>query len=657
MAGVREQWLNRPTFILASIGAAVGLGNFWRFPYLTNKYGGGFFFIPYLIALFTMGIPLLLMELSLGQKFQRGDISVFGGINKRLRGIGIASVFSSCIICFYYNVIISWSIVYFIAAFISPLPWSSTRKDFEWKCDPTTMTRAQQFFEIDVIRFKDDNCKDYADGDPTQFSVKAFFATMFVWLTCFLAVFKGVHSSSYIVWFTVPIPLVFIVAMVINNLTLEGAGDGIDKYLNGTPGMTVPSSVWADAVGQIFFSIGVCMGIMTSYGSYNRADKPIILDNMVIALSNSTVSFVSGFAVWAVVGFLEARNSLAKSKTSSAGLAFIAYPTAVDLMAWSNLWAFLLGCTLFLLGIDSAFSMVEATSTVISDLKTLQNVPKALIAFVICFAGFLFSIPFCTNWGFVLFDVIDHYLCTYLLFLVGIFQCFGVAWGFDVEACTSKSENHKKSLMYLSASFWFYLFVVGLVFVLIEEIPIGIAVLVGGLILFSLIPSFVISKLPFKQWYAQVCMCGVRRIAYSFTKLGRPKENPGQALWWEPAFALYWSISIKYFCPCVLWFLLVGNTRADIVKPYSGYAAHWQAIGLVVPLLGLAAFLLNICFWLHDEETEDYEERFSPGFVDEWDDPSAIVGKPMNKVDDASNVSGQEDKKDAPAINAEGDGA
>lgn len=125
MAGVREQWLNRPTFILASIGAAVGLGNFWRFPYLTNKYGGGFFFVPYLIALFTMGIPLLLMELSLGQKFQSGDISVFGGINKRLRGIGIASVFSAYIICFYYNVIISWAIVYFIAAFISPLPWSA----------------------------------------------------------------------------------------------------------------------------------------------------------------------------------------------------------------------------------------------------------------------------------------------------------------------------------------------------------------------------------------------------------------------------------------------------------------------------------------------------------------------------------------------------
>ena len=115
------------------------------------------------------------------------------------------------------------------------------------------------------------------------------------------------------------------------------------------------------------------MGILTSYGSYNPVQKPIIMDQMIIVISNSTVSFISGFAVWSVVGFLEAKNSLAQSKTSSAGLAFIAYPTAVDMMKWSNFWALLLGLVLFLLGIDSAFAMVEATATVVSDLQTLKD--------------------------------------------------------------------------------------------------------------------------------------------------------------------------------------------------------------------------------------------------------------------------------------------
>lgn len=114
---------------------------------------------------------------------------MFGGINRRLRGVGVASIWSCYIITFYYNVIIAWSLVYVISAFISPLPWSTQKTDFEWKCDKNTMTPAQQFFEIDVIRFKDDNCKNYEDGDPSQFSVMAFFATLAVWVVCYFAIF------------------------------------------------------------------------------------------------------------------------------------------------------------------------------------------------------------------------------------------------------------------------------------------------------------------------------------------------------------------------------------------------------------------------------------------------------------------------------------
>ena len=122
--GPRQRWVSNNTFILAAIGSAIGLGNFWRFPYLCYKWGGGLFFVPYLFCLFFLGIPMMLLEFALGQKFQRGDIGVFRGIHPRLAGIGVASVFCSYSITFYYNVIISWALVYFFAAFMSPLPWS-----------------------------------------------------------------------------------------------------------------------------------------------------------------------------------------------------------------------------------------------------------------------------------------------------------------------------------------------------------------------------------------------------------------------------------------------------------------------------------------------------------------------------------------------------
>lgn len=288
-------------------------------------------------------------------------------------------------------------------------------------------------------------------------------------------------------------------------------------------------------------------------------------------------------------------------------------------MSWSNLWVFMFSATLFFLGIDSAFSMVEATSTVITDLKFMRGVPRGFISFMICLFGLLCSIPFCTNWGFVLFDVIDHYLCVYLLFICGLFQCYGCGWGFDVEETMNKSDNHRKSLIYLTISYWVWIISTGIIFVSIGNIPAGILTLILGIFLGCLLPSFLISKLPFKQWWAQIALCGVRRIGYSMSKLSRKEPNTIQ--WWESIFVFYWAVLIKYYIPCVLWFLIWNNIITDLGRPYGGHAAHWQALGLLVPLLGLFAFLFNIFFCLHDEQLDmtQFKERFDPDFVEEWE--------------------------------------
>jgi len=243
-------------------------------------------------------------------------------------------------------------------------------------------------------------------------------------------------------------------------------------------------------------SIGVCMGIMTSYGSYNHIRKPIIMDNCIIVFCNSGMSFIAGFAVWSVVGFLQETNNLAKSKTSSAGLAFIAYPSAIDEMPGKNAWAIVLGVTLYMLGIDSAFSMVEATSTVICDTPWGKKWPRMFVAFVLCFVGFVISIPFCTNWGFVLFDVIDHYLCAYLLIIVGILQCFGCGWGFDAEETMNKSDAHKKALVYMTGSYWSITMIAGTLFVLLEMPGIGLAITFGLVIYGCILPTFCLAGLP-----------------------------------------------------------------------------------------------------------------------------------------------------------------
>lgn len=112
----RETWSSRVAFLLAAIGAAVGFGNVWRFPALAYEYGGGAFFVPYLLALVFIGIPLLVQEIAMGQHYRKGDIGVSGSISKHLRGVGLASVVCGFMVVCYYVPLIAWCFRAFFGA-------------------------------------------------------------------------------------------------------------------------------------------------------------------------------------------------------------------------------------------------------------------------------------------------------------------------------------------------------------------------------------------------------------------------------------------------------------------------------------------------------------------------------------------------------------
>lgn len=120
----RDRWMSRPTYILAMLGYAIGLGNLWRFPYLCYRWGGAVFLIPYLTSLILVGLPITLLETTLGQLVQRGDVGVFRGIHPRLAGVGLTSVIAIYMSGLYYKILIGWSVIYFYNSFKSPLPWS-----------------------------------------------------------------------------------------------------------------------------------------------------------------------------------------------------------------------------------------------------------------------------------------------------------------------------------------------------------------------------------------------------------------------------------------------------------------------------------------------------------------------------------------------------
>lgn len=179
---------------------------------------------------------------------------------------------------------------------------------------------------------------------------------------------------------------------------------------------------------------------MVSYASYLPKDAPVIKNGVSVALINCSFSFFAGFSVFAVVGYLVGLESPVSDNYSSMGLAYIAFPAAIETMPAPNFWSLLFFLTLFTLGIDSAFAMVEGTIIVIQDSPIGKKVSKLVTAVVVCVVGAICTTIFCFNWGFALFDCVDHYLNVYTIMLMAILQAIGAAWYHCQDDSMAKSK-------------------------------------------------------------------------------------------------------------------------------------------------------------------------------------------------------------------------
>jgi len=420
------------------------------------------------------------------------------------------------------------------------------------------------------------------------------------------------------------------VIMVLKGLTLPNAHEGIRWYLlgeeNGIPA-DIPmklsqTAMWTQACSQIFFSIGVCMGVMTSYSSYNPINKPIIGDALKVCFGNSGFSFIAGFAVFSVVGYLKQENRAVADNIKSFGLAFIAYPTSIEMLPGPNFWTFVLAIVLFTLGIDSAFSLIEATSTVVYDTNWGKATPRKCVALILCVVGAIFSTLFCSNWGYTYLDVADHYIANYLMLGLGILQCFGGGWVYDAKSVME--QYNKRSVLILGIGYWLWTIVFGVIAIFAfpkEYIWVTIVISWVYFVIIWII-SFATSGCSFGVWYNKIFMSGVARLSRGMSKLSVPAgTNDSNVPKWVYVFEAWWGFSIKYFIPWAIWWLLLVLLREDLPTAenngvgYGGYHAFWQWMGLVYPLVGLACFIIPLFL---SKTPEPFGPEVEEAFRMEW---------------------------------------
>jgi solute carrier family 6 GABA transporter-like protein 1 len=275
-------------------------------------YGGGAFFVPYLMALFLIGIPLTILEIGFGQFFQTGDIGVFGGFHPRLRGVGLSSVACGFMLVTYYSVLIAWVINAFFDSWSDNAPWGN---------DEVTGGEAIDYFINDVIGAK----TLPADGTPTRIVGKNVGYSFLVWVLMYASIAVGIKWTGRITFLTMGLPVVLLFVFLGKALTLEGAEDGVKEYI-GIWDMEIlrtQGEVWSVACSQIFFSIGLTFGILTAYGSHCPRNEPAVLNSCVIAFSNSLFSIISGFAVFAALGHLAHLEGVAVTDLSFGGFSLV----------------------------------------------------------------------------------------------------------------------------------------------------------------------------------------------------------------------------------------------------------------------------------------------------------------------------------------------
>jgi NSS family neurotransmitter:Na+ symporter len=391
--------------VLATIGSAVGLGNVWRFPYVCYANGGGAFLIPYLIALFTTGIPLLILEFGLGHHMRAGAAESFAKIDERMRWLGWAQAAMCLVVVLYYAVVMAWCWVYLWEAF--SVSWSDDAAKF---FDETVLGVTSSPLELGGLRW------------PIVIGLAL------TWTCVFVIIFRGVEVVGRVVKATVTIPLVLLVIFVIRGVTLPGAVQGLEYYFSPDFSRLSDVSVWLGAYGQVFYSSSLGFGVMIAYASYLPKDADVTGNAFITALSNSATSFFAGFAVFAALGYLSLQTGqpVAEVVESGPGLAFVTYPAIIaELPFWAPLFGVLFFVMLLTLGIDSAFSLVEGIVTSIAD---STSVSKPLLVGGVCLVGFGGGLLFTTGAGLYYLDIVDHFVTHLALPLVGLFQCLLVAY-------------------------------------------------------------------------------------------------------------------------------------------------------------------------------------------------------------------------------------
>ncbi|XP_064612763.1 sodium-dependent serotonin transporter-like [Liolophura sinensis] len=460
----RETWGKKLDFLLSVIGFAVDLGNVWRFPYVCYRNGGGAFLIPYLIMLIFAGLPLFYMELALGQYQRCGMISVWKNICPIFSGVGYGICFIAVFVAMYYNTVVAWAVFYTFSCFRSEVPWA--RCNNEWNTPDcfsvlqnlnqsaanrtnTSASAAEEFFNRRVLEVQYSNGIDNVGGVKWSMAL----CLLAVFLVIYFSLWKGIKSSGKAVWITATVPYIVLLVLLVRGCTLPGALNGIIYYVRPEWSRLLHVEVWIDAAAQIFFSLGPGFGTLLALSSYNKFHNNCYMDALVTASINCCTSFMAGFVVFSVLGYMAhiQKKSVENVAIDGPGLVFIVYPEALATLDGSVFWSILFFVMLITLGLDSSFGGLEAVITGVCDEFPKIGKHREIFVAMLISVCFLTGLSSTTYGGQYVISLLDRHGAPISILLICFCESIAVSWFYGARRF---SADLKKMLGFEPGIFW-----------------------------------------------------------------------------------------------------------------------------------------------------------------------------------------------------------
>ncbi|KAG7235241.1 hypothetical protein INR49_002892 [Caranx melampygus] len=418
----RDKWSKKMDFLLSVIGFAVDLGNVWRFPYICYQNGGGAFLIPYILMAIFGGVPLFYMELALGQFHRTGAISIWKHICPIFKGIGYAICIIALYVSFYYNTIIAWALFYFYSSFTSILPWTNCENVWNtpdctnyFDTDNVTWTNSSRSPAEEFTRKCMRNVLEIhkASGLRNVGGVRwqLMLCLFLIFTIVYFSLWKGVKTSGKVVWVTATLPYIVLFILLIRGATLPGAWRGVVFYLKPQWEKLLETSV------------------------------SCAHDAIVTSLVNCLTSFVSGFVIFAVLGYMAEKRQVkvedvARDKGPS--LLFITYPEAIANMPGSIFFAIIFFVMMITLGLDSTFGGLEAIITAVLD-EYPDHFSHRRELFVLCLVVvcFLGSLSTLTHGGAYVVKLLEEFGVGCSIIAVGFLEAIAVSWFYGIKRFSS----------------------------------------------------------------------------------------------------------------------------------------------------------------------------------------------------------------------------